>query len=64
MRCRKGLEVDPSLCVFREIWAAEGRQFEMVAANQKSDKSIYIRELAADLEFWPRESRLGWPVVD
>jgi len=36
----------------------------MVAANMKSDKSLYIRELAADLEFWPRESRLGWPVVD
>ena len=64
MGCRKGLEVDPSLCVFREIWATAGRRFEKVAVNQKSDKGRDIRELAADLKCWLQESRFGWPVVD
>ena len=48
---RRGLrlEVGPSLCVFRKIWAAEGRAFEMVDRDVDPGKRFFINELVADL---------------
>ena len=46
------LEVDPSLCVFRKIWAAEGRAFEMIAGDVNPGKSFFINELFAYMQYW------------
>jgi len=59
---RRGLrlEVDPSLCVFLEIWAAEVREFKIVDGEVNSGKGFFISESAADKHRWTEEARYGW----
>ena len=40
------LEVDPSLCVFRKIWAAEGREFEIVAGEVNPLKDLFYERVS------------------
>ena len=55
------IEVDPSLCVFREIWAAKGREFEIVASEVNLGKRFFMSGLAVDMRRWTEESAMdGW----
>jgi len=60
---RRGLrlEVDPSLYVFREIWAANGRESEIAASEVHPGKRFFINGLAVDMRRWTEESAMdGW----
>jgi len=54
------LEVDPSLWVFREIRAAEGREFEIVNGEVNPLKDLFYEGLAAHMQRWTEEARYGW----
>jgi len=55
------LEVDPSHCVFRKIWAVKGREFEIVASEVNLGKRFFMSGLAVDMRRWTEESAMdGW----
>jgi len=53
-------EVEPSLWVFREIWAAEGREFEIVNGEVNPLKDLFYEGLAAHMQRRTEEARYGW----